>query len=240
VRLKFSIHLYKMEAYSEASFLGAPYSGTKSSVLSQEVVQQTSSEHISLSWPGDYISADPGDLIQGDTCEVNPEDKKRRVLFRPQVTVNVFNTGGSSAGGSGTGGDGTGGAATVNGGYADSSNSLISNFASQLAALSQKVEQLTLLGLPHVMEIGAWSTNSVRHWNPPRQSTEGRVNFVKTFKSVPTVITSINAADVANSANFRVKVYATAVDLNGFTVCAESWADTKLYSCGVSWIAFGE
>ncbi|GAP82867.1 putative metalloprotease protein [Rosellinia necatrix] len=222
-------------------------SAAASSILSRETVQQTASEHISLSWPDDYISVDPGDFISRDTCEEEetPDEKKRRVLFRPQVTVNVFNTGGSSRGGSGAGGDGTGGSATVGdgyagNGYAGNGNDLISTFASQLAALSQKVEQLTLMGPKLTAETGAWSTENIRPWDHPQQKTEGRVNFVKTFKSIPTVMTSITSADVSNSSNFRVKVYATAVDIKGFTVVAETWWDTKLYSCGVSWTAIGE
>ncbi|RYP51108.1 hypothetical protein DL769_010865 [Monosporascus sp. CRB-8-3] len=203
---------------------------------SLEMARPNPSERIQLTWPDDYVSVDPedqvvafgqDDLLHGEVHRADSQEgQKKRILFRPQVTVNVFNTGGSSSGGSSTGGSGmggsgTGGAATVNGSNPGGGNDLVSGLASQLAALSKKVEELSSLASVRgpVIESGAWSTNSVRHWNPPQRTTEGRVNFVKEFK---------------------VKVYATAVDLKGFTVYAESWWDTQLYSCGVSWIAIGE
>ncbi|RYP09348.1 hypothetical protein DL764_001330 [Monosporascus ibericus] len=215
------------------------------------------SERIHLTWPDDYVTMDPedqavtfgqDDLFHGEVHRTDSQEgQKKRILFRPHVTINVFNTGGSSAGGSSTGGSGmggsgTGGTATVNGSIPGGGNDLVSGLASQFAALSKKVEQLSLPASIRgpVIESGAWSTDSVRNWNPPRQSTEGRVNFVKEFKSVPAVMVSINAANMSKTANFVVKVYATAVDLKGFTIYAESGWETQLYSCGVSWIAIGE
>jgi hypothetical protein len=231
------------------------------------MTQLNPSEHIRLIWPDDYVSVGPDDqfvsvdqedLFHGESHRANcQEGPKKRILFRPQVTVNVFSTGGSSAGGlsaggssaggssaggSGTGGSGTGGAATINGNNAYGGGDPVSGLACQLAALSKKVEQLSLLASVRgvVVESGMWNTMDVRPWHQPRHITEGRVNFSKEFKSVPTVTVSMCSADVSERANFRVKVYATAVDLKGFTVHADSWGDTQLYSCGVSWMAMGE
>ncbi|KAI1087207.1 hypothetical protein F5B19DRAFT_87880 [Rostrohypoxylon terebratum] len=204
------------------------------------------SEHISLTWPDDYVSVEPGNFFQEDNCESDEQEKKKRLLFRPQVTVNVFNTGGSnsSAGGSGAGGSGTGGAASVYGGGSVHSGSdrgggdRVANLMAQVAALSKKVEQLAAAKTPAI-ESGEWNTSDVRPWNRPESSTQARVNFVEKFASVPTVAVSINMADAANSANFRVRVSATAVDVKGFTIKAESWSDTTLYTCGITWIAIG-
>jgi len=77
----------------------------------------------------------------------------------------------------------------------------------------------------------------VRPWDEPTQTTQGRVNFSFEFESVPTVTVSLSSADVATGTNFRVKVYATDVDKKGFTVHADSWYDTTLYSAGVTWLA---
>jgi len=76
--------------------------------------------------------------------------------------------------------------------------------------------------------------------NHPVKNTEGRILFSKKFTSVPTVIVSLQLVDVSNSANIRAKVYATHVGLEGFTVHADSWDDTALHSCGVSWLAIGQ
>jgi hypothetical protein len=88
-------------------------------------------------------------------------------------------------------------------------------------------------------DTGTWNVTQIRQWNQPRAKTEDRIKFSKNFDSVPTVMVSMAEADVSNGGNFRVKVYATNIDLDGFTVHADSWGDTKLYSCGVSWIAIG-
>ncbi|KAI1326331.1 hypothetical protein F5Y16DRAFT_375495 [Xylariaceae sp. FL0255] len=221
------------------------------SVVSHETTHENHSEHISLSWPEDYVSTNPDDLIRGEPMVFGGEDPEKRVLFRPQVTVNVFNTGGSSTGGSseggsgsGTGGTGTGGQASVTGGgrLADGDgNEFISGLASQLAALTKKVEHLSSAAKRGpAIECGDWGTDNVRSSNPPQQATQARINFAKPFNSVPTVMVSINAADVSNAKNFRVTVYATAVDVKGFTINANSWYDSLLYSCGVSWLAIGE
>ncbi|KAI0185112.1 hypothetical protein EV127DRAFT_442468 [Xylaria flabelliformis] len=219
---------------------------------SKEILAPNSSDHISLTWPDDYISVDPEDqvtspspenLFQGESHKADSQGQRKRILFRPQVTVNVFNNGGSSSGGfGGSGGAGTGGAATINGSHVSDGSATISGLASQLGNLSKEVQRLSLLALQQrpIVESGAWNTTDVRPWDKPQQSTTERINFLNQFKSVPTVTVSINSADVSNAGNFRVKVYATAVDVKGFTIHAESWWDTTLYSCGVSWIAIGE
>ncbi|RPB21003.1 hypothetical protein L211DRAFT_841166 [Terfezia boudieri ATCC MYA-4762] len=95
------------------------------------------------------------------------------------------------------------------------------------------------LSLSLKIDSGSWNTNQVRDWRYPVAETEGRVNFSKKFTSLPTVIVSMSSVDVSNQSNFRVNVYATHVNLEGFTVHVNSWADTKIYSCGVSWLAIG-
>ncbi|KAI0885878.1 uncharacterized protein GGS22DRAFT_162192 [Annulohypoxylon maeteangense] len=211
-----------------------------STVSPSESSRLKNSEHISLTWPDDYVSVDPGDFFQEESNDPDWSDKKKRILFRPQVTVNVFNTGDSN---SNAGGSGAGGAAPVynNGsGHGDNGGEdAVPNFATQLAALTKKVDQLASAKTTPIIDSGAWNTMEVRPWNRPESSTQARINFIEKFASVPMVAVSLNMADVQHSSNFRVKVYATAVDVNGFTIKAESWSDTTLYCCGVTWIAIG-
>lgn len=89
------------------------------------------------------------------------------------------------------------------------------------------------------IDSGTWNTMNVRDWRHPIPGTQGRVLFSKKFTSIPTVTVAMSSADVSKDHNLRVSVYATDVDLEGFTAHADSWADTKLYSCGISWMAIG-
>ncbi|KAI0853356.1 hypothetical protein F5Y00DRAFT_257381 [Daldinia vernicosa] len=89
------------------------------------------------------------------------------------------------------------------------------------------------------LDSGTWNTGDVRSWDHPREKTEGLIKFTKEFTSIPTVLVSMNTASVKGGSNFRVKVYATEISSHGFTVHADSWADTVLYSCGVTWLAIG-
>ncbi|KAI1806577.1 hypothetical protein F4811DRAFT_568749 [Daldinia bambusicola] len=89
------------------------------------------------------------------------------------------------------------------------------------------------------LDSGTWNTTAVRPWDQPREMTEAFIRFTRNFSSAPTVLVSMNTASVRKTANFRVKVYATDVTSQGFIVHADSWADTTLYSCGVTWLAIG-
>lgn len=222
-------------------------------------MQLNHSGHVQLAWPDDFLSAgSDGQLmpinqeraLYAESQGCCQEAQKKRTFFRPQVTVNLFNAGGSSmggssagglgTGGSGMGGSGTGGTATIHGNNASRGSDAVSaHLASQLAALSEKVEQLSLRPFVRGIEFesGMWNTMDVRPWNQPRPETKGRIAFSKDFGLVPEIMVSICSADVSNQSNFRVRVYATDVDLKGFTIHVDAWGGTELYSCGVSWIA---
>ncbi|KAF7919663.1 hypothetical protein BELL_0349g00030 [Botrytis elliptica] len=88
-------------------------------------------------------------------------------------------------------------------------------------------------------ESGTWNVMDVRPWDEPREKTEGWIGFSKEFESPPIVMLSLTGVDIGNEANSRVKVYTSEVTSHGFTVHADSWGNTKLYSCGASWIALG-
>jgi outer membrane murein-binding lipoprotein Lpp len=150
---------------------------------------------------------------------------------QPPVTINVFGAGAVTTGESNTA------TTTSTTGISNSSDSIISRLESQIAALSYKVEQL------------ASQVNSAQpqprlqvdsgQWRNKMASASQRVNFSKTFESAPRVIVSISKADIDCNANFRLNVFASEIDSEGFTIHANSWLDTVLFECGVSWVAIG-
>ena len=130
----------------------------------------------------------------------------------------------------------------------------IADLTARLASLSRIVDDLSLeqTSSPVVVDSGTWSTPTVRSWDYPRletvgrvkstngfQKAQGRVKFTKQFKTVPTVQVSISAADASKGGDFRVKVYATGVDTEGFVAHVDTWGESKVYSCEVSWVAIG-
>ncbi|KAF5242841.1 hypothetical protein FAUST_3107 [Fusarium austroamericanum] len=183
--------------------------------------------------PSEYLA---NDSTEGwDTPSSSDFTPTKQFQFRPNLTVNVYNTGG---GGSSSGASD---ASTINAQRSTERDEVLTKLKSQLAALSRRVDELSQEQEPSpaVIDSGTWSTITVRSWENPQVHTEGRVSFSKDFKTAPTVSVSISAADVSKDANFRVKVYATAVDATGFTAHADSWSNTKIYSCEISWIAIG-
>ncbi|KAF8429811.1 hypothetical protein EV426DRAFT_582905 [Tirmania nivea] len=90
------------------------------------------------------------------------------------------------------------------------------------------------------IDSGTWNTNDVRDWSDPVMRTEGFVYFHQKFTSVPTVIVSLSSVDLSHDYNCRVRVYATNINLEGFTVHADTWEDSVVYSCGISWLAIGQ
>lgn len=183
--------------------------------------------------PSEYLADDSTEGC--DTPTSSNSTSTKRFQFPPQLMANVYNTGGEGSD------SGVSGAATIHNERSTDRDEVIADLKSQLAALSRKVDEITLKQrpLPVVIDSGTWSTTRVRSWENPQVHTEGRVCFSKEFKTTPTVSVSMSAADVSKYANFRVKVYATAVDATGFTAHADSWADTKMHSCEISRIAIG-
>ncbi|KAK4183779.1 hypothetical protein QBC35DRAFT_507321 [Podospora australis] len=91
------------------------------------------------------------------------------------------------------------------------------------------------------LDCGVWNTTDVRRWDEPTKQTETRIAFNTVFSAPPMVSVSLNSADVGTGEEgvFRAKVYATKVDVKGFTVHADTWSSTAMYSAGVSWVAIG-
>ncbi|EOD47349.1 uncharacterized protein JDV02_000097 [Neofusicoccum parvum] len=88
------------------------------------------------------------------------------------------------------------------------------------------------------LQTGTYNTQETRPWNSPQLTPSKRINFAKPFSSPPKVVTFLQSLDMDHSRNWRIRVYATDVDTNGFTVHADSWGDSILYSAGVTWLAY--
>lgn len=88
------------------------------------------------------------------------------------------------------------------------------------------------------MQTGVFNTQEIRPWNQPRLQNSKRINFATPFKSAPKVITWLQSLDMDKNKNWRIKVYPSNIDNTGFTINADSWADSVLYSAGVTWLAY--
>ncbi|KAL6699973.1 hypothetical protein J3F84DRAFT_345264 [Trichoderma pleuroticola] len=158
--------------------------------------------------------------------------RSKRIII-PPVTINVFGAGAVTTGGP------TAATTTISTGTSGSSDSVISRLESQIAALSCKVEQLasqinSAQPQPRLqVDSGLWR----RVKGAPALQ---RVAFSKRFESAPRVIVGICKADVDCNKNFRVNVYESDIDREGFTVHADIWDDTIFFECGVSWVAIGD
>ena len=67
-----------------------------------------------------------------------------------------------------------------------------------------------------------------------------QITFGGRYKKKPTVVTSVAGWDIYNSANSRVSVEVEGVDEYGCTIHLHTWADTKIWSLTVAWVAYGD
>ncbi|KAH6888402.1 hypothetical protein B0T10DRAFT_529464 [Thelonectria olida] len=88
------------------------------------------------------------------------------------------------------------------------------------------------------IQTGVYSTTETRPWNQPQLTQSKRINFAKPFNAPPKVITWLQSLDMDKNKNWRIKVYPTDIDKTGFTIHADSWADSILYAAGVTWLAY--
>ena len=65
----------------------------------------------------------------------------------------------------------------------------------------------------------------------------GRVEFPRAFSARPTVTLSTVYLDTWNSANTRIRLEVTDVTREGFEFSTRTWADSRVYGVGGSWLA---
>ncbi|KAI0107738.1 hypothetical protein GGR51DRAFT_514909 [Nemania sp. FL0031] len=82
------------------------------------------------------------------------------------------------------------------------------------------------------VQTGVWS---LCPRNPQMKHSE-RINFAQPFNTRPKVTTWLRSLDMAARRNWCVRVYPTDIDTNGFTIHADSWADSILCSVSVNWL----
>ncbi|KAL6836481.1 hypothetical protein J3E69DRAFT_321691 [Trichoderma sp. SZMC 28015] len=187
----------------------------------------------------DYSTVSSDDTVQftdigSDAGNRGPSE---RIYIQPPVTINVFGASAVTTGGSDTGHTAT--IITSSTGTSGSSDSVISRLESQIAALSSKVEQLALQ-IKSAQPQPILQVDSGQWRRMKGALSLQRINFSRRFESAPRVIVSICRANIDCNKNFRLKVYASDIDSEGFTVHADYWADTNLIECGVSWVAIGK
>ncbi|KAL2279396.1 hypothetical protein FJTKL_13466 [Diaporthe vaccinii] len=88
------------------------------------------------------------------------------------------------------------------------------------------------------IQTGVYNTMETRAGNKPQLKYSERINFASPFRAPPKVITWLQSLDMDKSKNWRIRVCATKIDKKGFTIHADSWDDSILYSAGVTWLAY--
>ncbi len=65
------------------------------------------------------------------------------------------------------------------------------------------------------------------------------VAFERDFSTAPVVQVGLVGIDASKEDNLRVSVRAEEITALGFTLCVETWLNTKIWSVEVSWLAIG-
>jgi hypothetical protein len=88
------------------------------------------------------------------------------------------------------------------------------------------------------MASGTFNTLDVRPWDQPRPGTSGQVGFAGAhFSSSPRVLLGLNSIDADCAYNLRIRLAADRICSTGMNWHIDSWADTRLYSAGASYLA---
>jgi hypothetical protein len=65
------------------------------------------------------------------------------------------------------------------------------------------------------------------------------IRFEQTFSHPPVVQVGLVGIDASKDDNLRLRLRAEAITSSGFTLHAETWLNTKIWSIEVSWLAIG-
>lgn len=64
------------------------------------------------------------------------------------------------------------------------------------------------------------------------------VNFLDPFAARPDVMVFVQTLDADKGFNVRYTVEPTSISRDGFTIKITTWADTKIYTIGGTWMAY--
>ena len=87
-------------------------------------------------------------------------------------------------------------------------------------------------------QTGQYSTLQTREQGPGVQQTMERIYFPYKFSSSPQILVWINGFEFSTNKNWRIKTYATDIDMTGFVIHVDTWNDTQLWVGNVSWLAY--
>jgi hypothetical protein len=81
---------------------------------------------------------------------------------------------------------------------------------------------------------------------PPKDATANyaarkavkKVSFEPPFSGQPFVFVAVNFVDADKDVNLRYAVYANDITPRGFDLVFQTWADTKIHTIGVNWLAY--
>ncbi|KAG6354008.1 hypothetical protein INS49_004979 [Diaporthe citri] len=184
--------------------------GTSNNVVDLSALDM---EYVKFCYP-----ADTYDAGQFNTMEIRPEDKPQLVNDKVNQAANISIT-------------------------AATSEATTENFKASLHSWADTVlysASMTYLEKSSAFnytQTGVYNTQETRPWNEPQLMNSKRINFTTPFSAPPKVVTWLQSLDMDKSKNWRIIASATDIDKNGFTIHADSWADSILYSAGVTWLA---
>lgn len=96
-----------------------------------------------------------------------------------------------------------------------------------------QVETKTVSVFSHYPNGNMWTGSGSR-------SEDVHVDFSTKFRNPPAVTVALSQVDAGNAANLRVNAHVTHVTDDHCTIRVDTWADTKLASVAVTYVAVGE
>lgn len=72
-----------------------------------------------------------------------------------------------------------------------------------------------------------------------RRAHRYQVVFERAFKSAPLVHVGLVGIDASKEDNVRIRIRPLDISSKGFTIQAETWFNTKIWSVDVAWLAIG-
>ncbi|KAG8959775.1 hypothetical protein FRC05_007324, partial [Tulasnella sp. 425] len=89
------------------------------------------------------------------------------------------------------------------------------------------------------MQIGEFNTEEDHPLGQPKPLTSRRINFEHPYVTPPKVVVFLNMNDAVGS-SVRIKTYASNIDVKGFTIHIDTWADTTIWRAKAAWVAYPE
>lgn len=90
-----------------------------------------------------------------------------------------------------------------------------------------------------VVDAGQFNTQEVRAWNKPQLANKNSKLLQKKYPNPPVIALALTWLDFDSSKNIRIRAEATDITTTKFTAGLNAWADTVLYSAGMSYLELG-